>query len=153
MTTTASRAVPGRHDAICTFVVKLSSATRLSPSPGQPKPTRASLLTDVPGTVVSRPLVTDATSSSVANAPPFPPEPELTWSARNPPPGLNAPLAAEGLPGQPCHGVAACRQVQHPHQEQRGAHRFGVQAISLELAAITRVKERPARVAAGSHSV
>ena len=43
----ASRWAPGCHDASCTLVVKLSSATRLSLLAGQPKPTRAVLLTQV----------------------------------------------------------------------------------------------------------
>src|SRR6266567_6082714 len=44
-TAMASRLAPGRHDASCTLVVKLNSATRLSLLAGQPKPMRASLLT------------------------------------------------------------------------------------------------------------
>lgn len=68
-TAMASRLAPGRHDASCTLVVKLSSATRLSPLAAQPKPTRASLLTQVSGTTVSRPLAMDASSSCTAVAP------------------------------------------------------------------------------------
>ena len=49
--------------------MKLNSATRLSLSAGQPKLNRASLLTEVPGTSVSRPSATDATSSRMASAP------------------------------------------------------------------------------------
>ena len=53
------RPAPGRHDASCTLVVKLSSATRLSLLAGQPKLIRASLLSQVPGTAIRRPLAVD----------------------------------------------------------------------------------------------
>ena len=65
-TTMASRLAPGRHDASCTLVVKVNSATRLSLSAGQPKPMRASLLTQVCGTAVRRPLGRDTRSSRTA---------------------------------------------------------------------------------------
>ena len=57
MTVTASRLAPGRQDVSCSVAVKLNSATRLSLSAGQPKPAKASLLAQVPGTAVSRPVV------------------------------------------------------------------------------------------------
>src|SRR5580698_8737241 len=63
----ASRLAPGRHDASWVLVVKFSSATRLSPLAGQPKPTRASLLAQVCGTTVSRPLAMDTDSSCTAS--------------------------------------------------------------------------------------
>jgi len=69
MTVTASRLAPGCQDASCMIGMKLNSATRLSPLVGQPKLNRASLLTEVPGTSVSRPSATDATSSRIASAP------------------------------------------------------------------------------------
>src|SRR5580658_3675860 len=59
----ASRPAPGRHDVSCTLVVKLSSATRLSLLAGQPKLTRASLLSQVPGTAVRWPVARFSTST------------------------------------------------------------------------------------------
>jgi len=57
MTATASWRAPGYQDATWTFVMKLSSATRSSPRAGQPKLTRASLLTFIPGTGTGRLLI------------------------------------------------------------------------------------------------
>src|SRR5450756_3039221 len=79
-TVTAGLVAPGCQDASCVLVVKLNSATRLSPWAGQPKPTRASLLTKVPGTAVSRPLAMDATSRRRASAPLSPELSTLTCS-------------------------------------------------------------------------
>ena len=68
-TAMASRLAPGCHDASCTLVVKLSSVTRLSPLAGYPKPTMASLLTQVCGTASRWPLAVDTCSSCTASVP------------------------------------------------------------------------------------
>src|ERR1035437_5344233 len=94
-TVMAGQLAPGRHDASCTLVVKFSSATRLSLSAGQPKPARASLLTQVCGTAVRRPLVMDSSSSCTARAPAAESSLKPTWTARKLPSGLKAALATE----------------------------------------------------------
>ena len=76
----ASRLAPGCHDASCTLVVKLSSATRLSLPTGQPKPIRALLLTQVCGTIVRRPLAVDTSSSCTAGSPSPESSLKLTWT-------------------------------------------------------------------------
>src|SRR6202034_3241958 len=62
-TATASPVAPGCQAVTCTVAGKMNSATRLSPLVGQPKSTTVSPTIVVPGSAVSRPLATDATSS------------------------------------------------------------------------------------------
>src|SRR5512142_1990364 len=149
--TIASRLAPGRHDASCTLVMKLNSATRLSLPAAQPKPTRASLLTQVCGTAVRWPLARDTCSSCTARAPFAVLSLKPTWTTSRLPSGLKAALATElaaGSPADVCAPVvrfSTCRR-------QRAAH-GGVQAIWVALAAITPSKVRLARGAAGSHSL
>jgi hypothetical protein len=145
----ASRPAPGRHDVSCTLVVKLSSATRLSLPAGQPKLTRASLLSQVPGTTVRRPLAMDTSSSCTACPPSSASLLRLTSTARNLPSGLKAAVATD----LPCGSSAVtCRPVARfsTSTRQRAAH-DGAQAIWVALAAITALKVRLARGAAGFH--
>jgi hypothetical protein len=107
-TTMASRLAPGRHDASCTLVVKPNSATRLSLLAGQPKPMRASLLTQVCGTVVRRPLARETRSSCTARAPFAVLSLKLTSITRERPSGLKAALATELAAG---NSTAARRPV------------------------------------------
>src|SRR5580700_6151095 len=127
----ASRLAPGRHDVSWTLVVKLNSATRLSLLAGQPKLTSASLLSQVPGTAVRRPLVMDSSSSCTACPPSSASLLKLTSTARKLPSGLKAALATD-LPW----GSAAdtCRPVARfsVSTVQRAAH-GGAQAIRVVL--------------------
>src|SRR5271170_5988679 len=136
----ASRRAPGCHDASCTFVVNLSSATRLSLLAGQPKPIRALLLTQVCGTVVRRPLATDTSSSCTASSPSAESSLKLTWTARKLPSGLKTALVAAPAAGS---STDICRPVARfsTCTPQRAAH-GGTQAISVALAAITSAKLR-----------
>src|SRR6266550_9520367 len=128
----ASRLAPGRHDASCTVVVKFSSATRLSPLAGHPKPTRALLLTQVCGTVVRRPLGMDTSSSCTACAPSAELLLKVSWTASRLPPGLKAALATELATGS---STVACRPVARfsTRTRQRATH-GGTQATWLALA-------------------
>src|SRR5947209_13710376 len=147
-TVMASRLAPGLHDASCTLVVKLSSATRLSPPAGHPKPTRALLLTKLCGTTVRRPLATDTSSSRTACAPSAESLLKPSWSARRRSSGLKAALATEldagsrTDSGRPAARFSTCTR-QHAVQS-------GTQATWLALAAITPSKERPAFAVTGS---
>src|SRR6266581_3800314 len=140
-TAMASRLAPGRQDASCTLVVKLSSATRLSRPAAHPKPTRALLLTQVWGTAVRRPVAVDTSSSCTGCAPSAELLLKLSSTARRPPSGLKAALATElaaGSPtvsGRPVARFSTCRR-------QRVTH-GGTQATWVVLAAITPVKVRP----------
>src|SRR6202050_326612 len=148
---TPSRLPPGCHDASCTLVVKLSSATRLSLLAGQPKPIRAVLLTWVCGTAVRRPLAMDTTSSCTASSPSSESSLTLTWTARNLPSGLKAALAAALAAGS---STDTCRPVARfsTCTPQRAAH-GGAQAISVALAAITAARLPLGCVADGSHTL
>src|ERR1700733_3871915 len=148
MSPTASRVAPGRQDASCTLAGKMNPATRLAPLVGQPKSTTVSLPTEVPGTVVSRPLTADATSSRVDG--PLPSS-DITGSARKPPLGLNAAPAAKLPAGS---STAACLPVARLSSSTRHvpAH-GGVQAISAGPAAITPSKVRLACGSAGFQSL
>src|SRR5690348_9376128 len=147
----ASRLAPGRHDASCVLVVKLNSATRLLPLAGQPKPMRASLLTQVCGTAVRWPLARETRSSCTALLPFAVLSLKLTWITRELPSGLKAALATELAAGKsadarrPLARFSTCTR-------QRATH-DGDQAIWVALAAITPSKVRLARGAAGSHSL
>jgi hypothetical protein len=146
----ASRAAPGRQDISCTLVVKLNSATRLSLLAGQPKLIRASLLSEVPGTAIRRPLTMDITSSRTACPPSLASLLKLTSTARKRPSGLKAALAADLPSGS---SAVTCRPVARfsTCTRQRAAH-GGVQAIRVVLAAITASKVRLACGSAGSHN-
>ena len=147
----ASRLAPGRHDASCTLVVKLNSATRLSLLAGHPKPTRAVLLTQVCGTAVRRPVAMDISSSCTACAPSAESLLKLSWTARRLPPGLKAALATELATGSP---AVCCRPVaRFSTCIRQCATHGGTQAIWIGLAAITPSKVRPDWRAAGSHSL
>src|ERR1035438_10271139 len=120
-TVMASRLAPGCHDASCTLVVKLSSATTLSLLAGQPKLTRASLLTQVSGMAVRRPLAMDASSSCTAIVPSSVSSLKPTWITRKLPSGLKAALATElasGSSTDTCRPVAGVVSEAHlDHQE------------------------------------
>src|SRR3984893_2105891 len=150
-TTMASRLAPGRHDASCTLVVKLNSATRLSLLAGQPKPMRASLLTQVCGTVVRRPLARETRFSCTARAPFAVLSLRLTWITRERPWGLKAALATELAAG---NSTAARRPVARfsTCTRQRATH-DGDQAIWVALAAMTPSKVRLACGADGFHNL
>src|SRR5437868_11714923 len=94
-TTMASRLAPGRHDASCVLVVKLNSATRLLLLAGQPKPMRASLLTQVCGTAVRWPLARENRSSCTALAPFAVLSLKLTWITTGPAARSDAVTAAD----------------------------------------------------------